>query len=565
MTQHIDVYDTNATITLPSDLVSTNLAVTAIGAGFSAEEIGAYVQGQIPASLFPLTAIIGQKPASFRDGGDGYSGGGASVNALGGGGSTGVLTGSTLLLEAGGQDAPTSGAGADVGGSGGGYASNTPPTATGGADGAGSGGSQGGTGGDADSNTGGTGNGGGTNGNANSGSTSGSGVGSGGLTVPGYAASFAALSVIAAQYGAGPMSGADTGDGYVAVTYDVADAPSAPLLVNPPNASYADTDADGITLVGTYQTPGADTGALLAVAVKLKIDGGTAHYWDGTDFTSTSAVWVTPDTGIGVTNGENFSVVIPAAILADGHTYTWELACQEGFAELDGSFSSSQTFIGAVAPSAVVTSPASTVTTLTPNVTWTPSTPAGSQTDYRYVIYTAPTDTPGSGSPILDSTLEASSSHSFAIPSDTLSSVATYYGYLQITETGGQTSEWIEFIFTVQLVDPAVPTLSGTITTEPTSGCPAPLLQANDNSGPLAPATCQADNLPNFPVVVVASGGGQNNQFVYTPEATGIPETFSVAAGTYTTMTALLTALGLAIGSMSGEHFSTICTPSPPP
>lgn len=566
MTQHIDVYDTNGTVTLPSNLVSTNLAVLAIGAGFAVETIGAYVNGQVAASLFPLTLVIGEKPVGSggRNGGDGYSGGGAGQGP-GGGGSTGVLSGSTLLIEAGGQDGQTLSPGTDPpGGSGGGFASNTPPGGAGGVgDGAGSGGSQGGTGGDSDSNTGGTGSGGGTNGNANSGATSGAGVGSGGLSVPGYAASFAGTDVIAPQYGPGPISGADTGTGYVAVTYDTADAPNAPTgLV--PSTAFLDVDADGITLGATYSTPGADTGALLAVAVRLKIDGGTVHYWNGTDFTSTSPVWVTPSTGLGVTNGEMFTVDIPAGLLADGHTYAWGMACQEGFAELDGPFSANTTFTGAPAPSAVITSPASTVTTRTPNVTWTPTTPAGSQTDYRYVIYGAPTDNPGAGAPILDTGVVASASHNFTLPGGTFDSVDTYYGYLQITETGGQTSAWIAFTFTVQLVDPAVPSLGGSITNEPVSGCPAPLIVANDNSGPLAPAVCQADILPTFPFALVSSGAGQNNQFTYTPASTGIPETFTMAPGVYTAMTPLLAQINAAIGSLSGERFDTIAIATAP-
>lgn len=568
MTQHIDIYDTNGTVTLPSDLVSTNLAVTAIGAGYESSTIGAYVSGTVPASLFPLTLVIGEKPTgSPFNGGDGYSGGGAGDGNQGGGGSTGVLSGSTLIIEAGGQDGVTTIPGTTPpGGSGGGFASNTPPGGAGGVgDGAGSGGSQGGNGGNSGTDTGGTGVGGGTNGNSNSGTSSGAGVGSGGLTVPGYAASFAASSVVAAQYGPGPVSGIDTGTGYVAVTYDVADAPVAPLLVNPPASSFVDTNADGVTFVGTYQTMGADTGALLGVALRLKIDGGTVHYWNGTDFTSTSPVYVTPDTGIGVTNGENFSVTIPAGLLADGHTYTWSFSCQEGFASLTGPFATNISFTGAMAPSAVVTSPASTVATLTPNVTWTPTTPAGSQTDYRYVIYTEPQDDPGSGAPVLDSGVVASSGHNFAIPGSTLHSVDTYYGYLQITETGGQLSAWVPFVFTVQLVDPAVPTLSGAISNEPVSGCPAPFLQANDNSGPLAPATCQADLLPTFPVVIISSGVGQNNLFIVTYEATGISEMFAIPAGTYSTMTTLLAAIGNAVGSLAGELFSTKYTPSPPP
>lgn len=483
MTQHIDVYTTNSTISLPSNLVSANLAVTAIGGTGDPLIAGAYVQGQLAPSLFPLTVYVGQIGTNLT-GGAGYSGGGGGYAS--GGGSTAVLSGSTLLIEAGGADGVTA-SGPTPGGSGGGYASNTP--VNGSVDGAGSGGSQGGNGGAqaARSVTGGAGVGGGTNGNAASGSTSGAGVGSGGLSVPGRAASFAASPVIGFQYGVGPNP-TTSGPGSVTVVYNVADAPSAPPLVSPAASSFADTNANGITLVGTYVTPGSDTGSLVGVAVSLKIDGGTVHYWNGTNFSSTTPVYLLPSTGVGAVNGEQFSAVIPPGVLADGHVYTWGLSCQESFANLKGAFSTTQNFTGAVAPSAVITFPtASPVTSLSPSMTWTPTTPAGSQTAFRVVLYDAPTTSPGSGSPFYDSGVHSTATASLSLSGIGLHSVTTYYGYLQITETGGQTSQWTPFVMTVQLVDSATPTLSGRVTTEPQSGCPAPLLTATTSGGTASP------------------------------------------------------------------------------
>lgn len=466
MTQHIDVYTTDSTIDLPDNLVSANLAVTAIGGPGEPGVPGAYVQGQIATSLFPLTAYIGQSGAS-GDGGAGYSGGGAG-NTYGGGGSTAVLSGSTLLIEAAGADAENL---TDIpGGTAGGYASNTPPDGLVSDQSAGSGGSQGGTGGDSGSgNAGGAGEGGGTSGNAGSGTTSGPGVGSGGLLVTNRAFSFAAASVTGYQYGASPSTARPIGS--VTVVYDVADAPNAPTPVAPVASSFLDANADGITFSGTYQTPGADTGALVGVALGVKQDSGSYGYWDGTDFSSPTAIYITPDTGVGATNGESFTVVIPAGVLADGHDYTYILACEESFADLDGAFSTGVEFTAQVAPTVAITAPSGSQNTQTPGVAWTPTTPAGSQTDYRFVLYATPTDAPGTGVPTYDTGLVSGAGTSFTIGA-TLDSPGTYYGYLQITETGGQTSEWTPVPVEVQLVETPAPTLTAVLATDPVTGSP---------------------------------------------------------------------------------------------
>lgn len=74
---------------------------------------------------------------------------------------------------------------------------------------------------------------------------------------------------------------------------------------------------------------------------------------------------------------------------------------------------------------------------------------------------------------------------------------------------------------------------------------------------PEARAQITGDTAPNNPVIVVT---GVNDEFVYTPLSTGIPETFTVAAGSYDPSSdQCLVALRTAIGSTSGEQFGTIC------
>jgi hypothetical protein len=63
---------------------------------------------------------------------------------------------------------------------------------------------------------------------------------------------------------------------------------------------------------------------------------------------------------------------------------------------------------------------------------------------------------------------------------------------------------------------------------------------------------------PTTPLVVVT---GVNDTFVFTPVATGTPETFTVAAGTYADVDACVAAMAAAVGG-SAERFDTIVTPS---
>lgn len=70
-------------------------------------------------------------------------------------------------------------------------------------------------------------------------------------------------------------------------------------------------------------------------------------------------------------------------------------------------------------------------------------------------------------------------------------------------------------------------------------------------------AQATGDVAPTYPLMVVM---GTNDEFVYTPIQTGIPETFTIAPGTYTGNPDLEVAIAAAIGSASSEPFSTYCS-----
>src|SRR5207237_3596432 len=99
-----------------------------------------------------------------------------------------------------------------------------------------------------------------------------------------------------------------------------------------------------------------------------------------------------------------------------------------------------------VAPTVVVNNPTGAQTISKPTISWTPTLAGGtSQTAYRAVVYNAAQYgaggfTPGSGASVWDSGVVASAATSVVIP--TMLSVGTFRAYVQITETGAETSAW---------------------------------------------------------------------------------------------------------------------------
>lgn len=218
---------------------------------------------------------------------------------------------------------------------------------------------------------------------------------------------------------------------------------------------------------------------------------------------STPPPWIVPTTGVGATNGQPFTIVVPSGIIPDGHLVQWYLGTEESFFSLQSAFwyspmknATGASFQSVVAPTIAFSGPLGVVTTLTPTVAWTPTTPGGSQINYRYIIYATPQTMPaGLATPptgaLWDSTITAQSVSSgiptsFVVPSAAgltsgISSTSTYYGYLQIQETGSVPSAWVGGQFLVQLALASVPFLTATASTEPTTLIPAPLLTAGVN------------------------------------------------------------------------------------
>jgi hypothetical protein len=456
----------------------------------------------------------------------------------GGGGSSAIVCGAaanlgTLLVEAGGSDGCSvvetvivaevqfywgfggGGAGGYSGDAGGGGVSTAIDYGNPGA----GGGSQGGTGGicTASGSVGGTGVGGQSPAFGSSapspafGSTvdGGAGGGGGGVQVAeGVAGSYASSLLTGVDFGVGNA----TGYGSIEVQWNIADAPLAPVLSLPNNESTFDIWANGAIFTATYETDtgiGFDTGNLAAVCLCFTTTQypGAIFYFNGTALVSAATndeVWLIPTTGGGVTSGSQFTVSVPAGVIPDGYTYTWWFYTQESFQNVQGPGSNPVfTFTGAQSPIVAITSPINTVNTISPTLNWGLTTfSSEAQVAYEFFIFESAQYNPGTSPTWPNGSIYASGvvySSSQAIVFDptspTLLSGNTYYGYLQVTATGGNYSAWTEFVFTPELISGATPVLSIVAATEPNTGMPAPYLSAT-----------YSDSLLGYPVYTEYQG-----------------------------------------------------------
>lgn len=133
--------------------------------------------------------------------------------------------------------------------------------------------------------------------------------------------------------------------------------------------------------------------------------------------------------------------------------------------------------------------------------------------------------------------------------------------------TSAQTSQWGELLNSVNLANTW--DSSGNGTSDGTGGQGVSALASSFNSYifteevNLFVCLGSGTNAQFFPEGGVPQTGfviasGVNDEFVYTPAATGTPETFTIAAGTYPDLQTSLNAVLAAIGSAHGEAFGTL-------
>jgi len=276
-------------------------------------------------------------------------------------------------------------------------------------------------------------------------------------------------------------------------TFATATAPAAPTLVAPANSDYLDV-TNGLPMTVTYNS--TDTYGANAYAAEIKEAGASAwSYYDASTGTLQSTiVWNT----CSVSPGAEFEFTFPGPALANGNTYSWSAAFQESADNLQGPFASPFTLNAQANPSVTVTGPTGTVTSSALVASWT-STPAqgASQTAYRVIVYPQAITqesgfAPGASGALWDSGVVNSNAQSVLVPVPPDNGV-TYVTYVQITETGGETSAWSYATCTVSLIPPQTPTVTAAATTDPDTGAPAiaVTVQCHDNILSAVDATFQ--------------------------------------------------------------------------
>ena len=247
--------------------------------------------------------------------------------------------------------------------------------------------------------------------------------------------------------------------------------PFAPVLESPANAAFAD-------LAGTPEFTWAFQAGVAghtqsAWALRRKVAGASSYlYWNaGTSAWQSSLVW---------NSGSVTDVTFPSGAWPDGYVYNWSVATQD--ISGTGPWAADDTITAQAPPSVTVVTPSGITATATPTVQWTPSIPAGAtQTAYWVRIFSAAQYgatgfDPGSSEAVWDSTLTGSAYADSVVVGTALADFSSYRVYVQITETGGQTSPWTYAAFTTFFAQPATPGLTAVSTIDPDTDSPSVVL-----------------------------------------------------------------------------------------
>jgi hypothetical protein len=265
----------------------------------------------------------------------------------------------------------------------------------------------------------------------------------------------------------------------VVITEVIVDAPLAPTLVLPTANAFVDINL-ATTFQWDYEAPDTDGGyaayALWVLADDASIDG----YWDGTDFSSPTPVWM-PDTGGAVT--------IPEGIFATyGIRYTWNVATQEGSYNQEGPASASQYFFPSEGPVSTLVAPTGTISDAQPVIQFTIQLDDQSVLEeYQVCIYTPlqttiPGFTPGVSPAIWDSgpkdggnAVNGDTIYEYGLANSNivLPDGSFYYLFILLVETGSVEGPWNNTVgFTESYSAPSAPTIDVSNQIEPTTQLP---------------------------------------------------------------------------------------------
>jgi hypothetical protein len=247
-------------------------------------------------------------------------------------------------------------------------------------------------------------------------------------------------------------------------------APSAPSLQSPSNSSYLDA-ASGVTFAGRYNS--TDGRNQNAYALRLKTSGAYSYWNATTSAWQSTIVW----NAISTAPGGTFTVGPITAGIADGSTYNWSMASQESGANLQGAFASDFTFNAQAGPVLNVSGPGGSTPSAQPTITWTATPAAGASiTNWQAKVfsaaqYSAGGFNPATSTPTWDSGLQTGNPGSVQVGTPLVNGV-TYRFYVQVTETGPVTSNWIYSSATAAFDAPAPPLITATTGTDSTTGLP---------------------------------------------------------------------------------------------
>lgn len=550
MTTVVSVFTSNGTFTAPATLLYGQVLADVRGAaGNTTGGIPGGFPGANPARVLGNIPMAAGGTFTFTLGnfsGTGYHAGGSGGNAGGylsytggpGGGSSAVLVGGVLYIEAGGgggaggngafgSQGQTGGGGGGVGaippftdptetgqpgvsqglvfGGGGGGAATATADGAGGASGnsnVGSAGSAGvgGAGGNYTSPTnngagggggggyhGGGGGGAGSTGPLNSGAPGGGGGGG---------ASYVSPNVASASFISGPaIPGVGAlGNGAVVVTYTYADVPMAPTLQAPATGTAGDLQNN--SPVFTFQfNPGPDAGALITWQMQRKIGAGAYSYFDYNAQTWGSSSPVNnPASALTLISGTPgastcvYSYTFAPGLWTNGNTYSWSVATSGTLLPASVSpFATDSTIQAVQHPTVAFTSPPASITAPTVSVAWTHVLYGGSsQSGWQIALYTDAQATalgfvPGVTLGILN-TGAFTSATSYSItptaPSPSIQGNGIYHLYVQIYDSFFIPSGWVGTTFSADFPGAAQPNLTAQAIIDPVTSQPVVALAA---------------------------------------------------------------------------------------
>lgn len=257
---------------------------------------------------------------------------------------------------------------------------------------------------------------------------------------------------------------ANAADGFFGGSDTYAAAPNADTLLAPTGGISLDATAT-ITLTGRYNsTDGAPSNGR---AIRIKVSGGAYQYYNASTHTLVgSEVINTVDssgTAIADAPGATWAMVLPAGLLSNGNAENWSSRSQESYGSLGGSYAADATFATHLPPTVTLTGPGSTITTATPLMVWTAAAASGtSLTDWQVIVEDGtPSTVPGSGIQVYASGWVSGAPGQFQLPVGAIPLNDTLYRFfVEVRQTGGQTSTWSFLDGTVTFDAPALPALT---------------------------------------------------------------------------------------------------------